>query len=87
MATDLKILQTLTDTAVDSVKGYEKAAQRATDPQLKTRSRNKRPSAARPSRSSTLRSAGLAANPGPKAAPLVRLTRLGQLGRCYREQE
>ena len=36
MATDLKILQTLTDTAIDSVKGYEKAAERATKPQLKT---------------------------------------------------
>ncbi len=36
MATDLKILQTLTDTAIDSVKGYESAAERATNPQLKT---------------------------------------------------
>ena len=34
MATDVSILQTLTDTAMDSVLGYERAAERATDPPL-----------------------------------------------------
>lgn len=36
MTTDAKVLQTLTDTAIDSVHGYEKAAQRAVNPQLKS---------------------------------------------------